>query len=69
MFWSLRRSARFAQLTVSKPTNRLRSPASTARSSRSGWSADFTVPAAGQSRPIPAIPSKSASAKRRLPSE
>jgi hypothetical protein len=42
MFWSLRRSARFASFTVSKPTNRLRRPASTASSNRSGLSTELT---------------------------
>ncbi|HEY7180522.1 MAG TPA: cobalamin-dependent protein, partial [Blastocatellia bacterium] len=47
---------RFAGLSVSKPTNRLRSPHSTAFSNRSGARTDLTVPAACHSRPIPFIP-------------
>ena len=42
---------------VSKPTKRLRSPASTAFSSRPGSRIAFTVPAACHSRPMPRIPS------------
>ena len=60
-------SARLAGLSVSKPTNRLRSPAATAFSSRSGRSTELTVPGACHSRPMPRMPSNSAAAKRRSP--
>jgi len=67
MFCRLRWPARLSRLIVSKPTKRLRRPAATACSGRPGASTESTVPAACHTRPVPAIPAKSTSAKRGLP--
>ena len=52
--------------SVSKPTKRLRSPASAALSTRSPRRIESTVAAPWNSRPMPRMPSKSAAAKRAI---